>query len=228
MSAALKPLVLAGFCILALGACDSKQAPNETLAKVKIPAEPTLPKPVAPVESFVLDTAVKQTDTLESLQKLYGQANVVKGELPGAEGETSQGWIIHPNSPEKKLMVYLDESNLHPGSIVVDETDSKWQLSNAIKLGTDSKSLQSINQKPFAFYGFGWDYGGVISDWNKGELDNRTANGSHLGIHLCPPENPQLPDNYLLGDGTFKSDNPLALEFPPIVCKISLSFPQPQ
>ena len=122
-------------------------------------------------------------------------------------------------------MIYTDESNSHPGSLLVDEMNSKWQLSNSIKLGTNSKTLQSLNKKPFTFYGFYWDYGGVITEWNGGELSKKTASGSQINIHLCPPEDPKLPDNYLMGDGIFNSDNPLAVKFPPVVCKLGVYFP---
>jgi len=232
MSAGFKPMVVAGFCLLALGACDSKQAPVEVVVEKPKPveqiAEAVPPVAAAPVESFLLETAVKQSDTLESLRKQYGEANVIKSELPGAEGETSQGWMLFPNETEKKLLIYLDESDSHPGSITANELNSKWHLANSIKMGTDIKALQALNQKPFSFFGFYWDYGGVISDWNGGALDKKAADGSHIGIHLCPPEDPKLPDNYLSGDGTFQSDDPLAQQFPPVVCEIGLSFPQPE
>ena len=232
MSARLKPMLIAGVCLLALSACDSKQAPNEVVVEEAKPLEPTVtaavPEVAAPVVSFHLETAVKQSDTFESLQKQYGETNIVKGELPGAEGETSQGWMLFPKDPEKKLLIYLDANDLHPDSVISKGLTSKWQLSNSIKLGTDIKVLQALNQKTFSFYGFYWDYGGVISDWNGGSLDKKAADGSHIGINLCPPENAKLPDNYLSGDGTFKSNNPMALKFPPVVCEIRLSFPRPE
>ena len=232
MSTRLMPILIAGACLLALNACDSKQAPIETVAKAEKPptqaVTPAEPETVAPAEAFLLETAVRPGDTFESLQKQYGETNIVKSELPGAEGETSQGWMLFADDPEKKLLIYLDANDLHPGSIVVDDLSSKWHLKNSVKMGTDSKTLQALNQKVFSFYGFYWDYGGVISEWNGGALNNKAADGSHIGIHLCPPENTKLPDNYLSGDGTFKSDDPLALKFPPVVCKIGLSFPQPE
>jgi hypothetical protein len=122
-------------------------------------------------------------------------------------------------------MVYTDQSNSHPSSLLVSEVNSKWHLANSIKLGADSKTLQLLNKKPFAFYGFYWDYGGVVTDWNKGELDKKTPNGLHINVHLCPPENAKLPDNYLTGDGTFESDHPLAMQFPPVVCRLGVHFP---
>ncbi len=233
MSARLSFALVAGLCLTVISACDKAATPlaDEALEPVADNAKPeaapvALPAPTpAGVESFVLDTAVKHDDTLASLRTQYGEANVIEGELPGAEGETAQGWIIFPKDPEKKLMIYTDESNSHPGSLLVDEASSKWHLSNSIKLGTDSTTLQSLNKKPFTFYGFYWDYGGVITEWNGGELSKKTASGAQVNIHLCPPENPELPDNYLSGDGSFNSDNSLAVKFPPVVCKLGVYFP---
>lgn len=225
--------VLVGLCLVGISACHSEPAPvTEPATEVaSIPATKTEESPAplaetpAAVEPFLLETAAKPTDTLETLRKQYGNANVIEGELPGAEGETAQGWIIYPNEPEKILMIYTDESSAHPDSLLVDEATSKWHLTNSIKLGTNSKTLESLNKKPFIFYGFYWDYGGVVTDWNGGDLGKQAANGLHIDIHLCPPEDPKLPENYLSGDGTFKSDNPLAKKFPPVVCKLGVYFP---
>ena len=228
MTTRLKPMLIAAVCILAISACNSKQQLVEVVAEAAKPvaqAAAVKPEPAATTESFLLETAVKQRDTFESLQKQYGDTHIIKSELPGAEGETSQGWIIYPNDPEKKLMLYLDKGNTHPGSLLVDEAKSKWHLSNSIKLGTDIKTLEKLNGKTFSFYGFDWDYGGVIIEWNGGELGKKTSDGSGFSIHLCPPEDSKLPDNYLVGDQTFKSDNPLAQKFPPVVCRLGVSIP---
>jgi len=233
MSARLMPILIAGLCLSALNACGSKQAPAEAAEEAKPstpaaatpPATTALPEAVAAAEAFVLETAVRRSDTFEALQKQYGDANIVKGELPGAEGETSQGWIIFPDDPEKKLMIYTDADNTHPDTLLVNEANSKWHLSNAIKLSTDSKTLEALNQKPFDFFGFNWDYGGVVTEWNGGALSKPTATGVNIRISLCPPEHPKLPDNYLMGDGTFSSSNPLAQAFPPVVCELGVYFP---
>ena len=231
MPTRLKTMLIAGVCLFAISACDSKQKPVEVVAeqaKPAVQATAMASEAATTTESYLLETAVKQNDTFVSLQKKYGDTNIIKSELPGAEGETSQGWMLFPYDPEKKLLIYLDASDLHPDSVISNGLTSKWQLSNAIKLGTDIMALQTLNQKTFSFYGFYWDYGGVISDWNGGALDKKAADASHLGMNLCPPENAKLPDNYLSGDGTFKSDDPMALKFPPIVCEIRLSFPRPE
>ena len=178
MSARLSFALVAGFCLVGIIACDKAQTTTvETAAPiastsstpVETPAATDTPESPALADTFELDKAVKASDTLGSLRNQYGEANVIEGELPGAEGETAQGWIIFPKDPEKKLMIYTDESNSHPGSLLVDEANSKWHLSNSVKLGTDSTTLQSLNKKPFTFYGFYWDYGGVITEWNGGE-----------------------------------------------------------
>ncbi|MEO6172124.1 MAG: hypothetical protein ABIP02_03315, partial [Arenimonas sp.] len=168
-------------CALGISACNSSQAPSTDADKKTVATEtptiqtetsglPPAAEPPVLIEPFLLDTAAKSSDTLLTLRKQYGDANVIEGELPGPEGETAQGWIIYPNEPEKILMIYPDASSSHPESLLVDETTSKWHLSNSIKLGTDIKTLESLNMKPFIFYGFYWDYGGVITDWNGGEL----------------------------------------------------------
>lgn len=74
-------MLIAGVCLLALSACDSKQAPVEVVVEEAKPAEPTvtaaMPEVATPAVSFHLETAIKQSDTFESLQKRYGETNVI-------------------------------------------------------------------------------------------------------------------------------------------------------
>ena len=238
MSVRQKRLAFVGLCLLTINACDSKQAPANVAAEpvqavAAAPAQKTeavkvVTEVAAPADPFLLDTALSATDTFESLQTKYGKENVVKSELPGAEGETAQGWAIFKDSPDKQLLIYPDESDQHPSSVLVSGAESQWHFSNGIKMGSSIQSLESLNKKSFEFYGFYWDYGGAIKDWKKGEREKFNPNGLHLSLHLCPPEKLKLPDDYLSGDATFKSDDPLAKKFPPVVCELGFNFPQPE
>src|SRR5262249_17585108 len=70
---------------------------------------------------------------------------------------------------------------------------SDWTAPHGLKLGMALEDVEKANGKPFKLSGFGWDYGGLVVDWNKGALGNvacRTSGG------FCP-----APDNSLVAVG---------------------------
>ena len=50
---------------------------------------------------------------------------------------------------------------------------TKWKLPYGLKVGMSLQELEAINGKPLSFYGFEWDNGGLVFDWNKGNLETK-------------------------------------------------------
>jgi hypothetical protein len=170
-----------------------------------------------------IEQLLRADDTLASAQARLGADQVVTRILPGAEGEEYEAWVLYPQDPERQAVASLDEAGEHPVAIVVenDATDatSAWVRADGVRLGLSSTELETLNGGPFAFYGFGWDYGGTISDWRGGKLDpgaDRVAPAA-----LCAPVFPEgaEPDGYPTGDSEFSSDLPVLRAHPPRVCR---------
>ena len=161
-------------------------------------------------------------DTLDSLKQKYGAKTIKDGDVPGAEGEELDGWILYPDDPKRRIYIYLDDAGVRPSLLRVLDGESQWQRSDGIRMGLTLTRLIALNGgKPIEFSGFGWDYGGAISDWHGGAMENGKVGG---GLTLCPPDFPegQYPENYPSGDAQFSSSNELVLRYPPIVCEFSV------
>jgi len=225
---------LPGAFVLALTACQPSAPPPPTALSEPVATSPAAASTVAPVKAVespppssppdVLDAGVVGGgDTLDDLQKRFGSTNVKATNVPGAEGEEFPGWILYPDDPKRRVYIYLDDAGKHPSLARVLDAESQWRRRDAIHMGMTLKDLVAINGKPIQFSGFGWDYGGAITDMHHGALEKQLLPG---GLSLCPPSFPddKYPDKYPTGDAQFSSDNALAVRYPPVVCEFGLSL----
>ncbi|MFD0726316.1 hypothetical protein [Lysobacter brunescens] len=216
---------------LSLAACSESgdaapASPSAAPEAATAPAVKATPEaPQSAVETVpALESLLRPEDTLATAQARLGAAQVIAEELNGAEGETSPGWRLYPDDPERSIEVWLNESG-RPQALFVRGPKSIWVRADGVRLGMTSTDLQAKNGRPFKFLGFEWDYGGAISDWRGGAL---AADGKTRGpVVLCPPD--PHPMDYPAGDSEFASDDPRMVSNPAIVCEfgVNLDFVAP-
>lgn len=222
--------------MLALVACAACNRPPEStqiqpataarpvLAKV-LPAR-VVPEPDPP--TLVLPGAFAPDTTLAQLQQRFGKANVQVGEVPGAEGETSRGVVLFPGDPARLAYLYFQDAQTLTGLSMVRVFGpvSRWTLDDGIGIGTPLSEVLRRNGKPIRFYGFDWDYGGTITDWNGGKLAPRDNDPVRQLISLGSREGADA-GAYPLGDSEYSSDDPRypKLGASAVVNEIGVSFP---
>lgn len=114
---------------------------------------------------------INSKTTLEEIIKVFGSDNIENKSTYIDEGVMEVATtLIYPKTnyelrviwekekPYKKIMrvELLNENNI-------------WTV-DGIAVGTSIQKLNDLNKKIFTFYGFDWDYGGHVFDWNEGEL----------------------------------------------------------
>jgi len=79
----------------------------------------------------------------------------------------------------KEIIVHWKEKQAPLASIDMLElrdSASVYHFVNGIKIGSTLEELIKENGgAEFSFYGFGWDYGGTISDFNSGKLSKKSS-----------------------------------------------------
>ncbi len=104
------------------------------------------------------------------------------------------------------------------------------------------KEIETINGKPFALLGFGWDYGGTIAGaeggllTGLGEKEHDSVAVRSLIIRLSAAEffgmkaKPLTQDEFmkLSGERIFRSDHPLMQKLNPRVDEMIVKFPPPE
>ena len=105
----------------------------------------------------------------ESLAARFGAENLVEQTLPGPEGESYQATVLFPNDSARRAeIVWVDPTaRTRIAAISVGE-GSNWEGPLGARVSAPLSEIAAANGKPFTLWGFGWDYGGWVSDWNGG------------------------------------------------------------
>lgn len=218
--AALAAAMLVAGCTPAPVPAPQTPASMSTSARQpRAPRSPARPADARAPLPARLDEVTSASDTFDGLRARYGDTAIRRATLPGPEGEEFAAWLLFPDDPARRLVVRLDEAQQHPVSLIVRDGAS-WTRADGIRLGMDTRALDALNGRPFAFSGFGWDYGGTVTDWKGGRLEH---GGRSAGfVRLCEPPSP--PSDYPSGDGEFMSDDPAMAAKPARVCEFDVDL----
>lgn len=166
---------------------------------------------------------IRPTTTAQELATLFGEANVERRTIRGAEGaDRYDVSIIYPGTPNELTVFWRDNRyGIAPSSIQIKQAGTAWKMKNGITIGTTAAELNQCNGKPFTISGFGWDYGGSVSrGWNGGLL------GAQDGFSLQLRAVNRLPQE-LYGEAVrISSDDPRILPDAVTVGAIWIDFAQ--
>lgn len=220
----------AGLLLLLLSGCPSGSPANTTptaAPPVSSIATPEATASVAVSEEFLITEngfgPITAESTQVSLEERFGKEQVKAGEIPGAEGLMLPGLLVFPDQPDKQVSVFLtEETPPRVSHLQLAGQASQWKTTHGISLGTTLAELEKLNGKPFELTGFGWDYGGYVTDWKGGALEG-------MMIRLLPA-NQDLSEEEsaaVSGDQTIASDLAALAKADAKVSEISLVFVRP-
>lgn len=135
------------------------------------------------------------------LVQTFGSQNVKRQEIYLGEGATAPGFLIFADT-RNQVEVYYDTSVVkdRPAFLRISEEGTDWKSPEGITIGTTLEELVKINGKPITFFGFGWDYGGAVSNWNNGKIN--------AGLMLILNDTRSNTPEGLLGDKEILSTAP--------------------
>lgn len=147
--------------------------------------------------------------SLNTLQALFGKANVAPGKLPIGRGETVDGARICPGT-ESEFHVIWHPSGIGQRISSVRLVGKAWQLDNGLHAGLTLADVEKINGKDFKLYGFDWEGGGYAT------FENGTLQKGVI-IRFKPTEadySKDLNGNKLIPStsATLRAANPLVSE----------------
>ena len=224
---------LIGFVVLSLlavAAC-SPRSPEETPASSEAASE-AMASSLPPADYTSLanvmtcDWPVKKTDTAESLLATYKSYAQV-ATIPGAEGTEEKGVVLYGNDPRRKVEILFFDEAMTEVSIVLVRGDSQWSGPKGLHLGSALADVEAANEKPFKLGGFDWDYGGYVTDLNRGKLA-KIKGKCTLGIRFSIPENGGPVVDSITGDRTLVSTDPAVIDARPVVQELSIGWPKPE
>ncbi|WP_407428680.1 hypothetical protein [Arcticibacter sp.] len=131
---------------------------------------------------------------------------------------------IWPDS-EKEIIVHWKEKEPPLATIEMLElrdSSSVYHFTNGIKIGSTLQDLVKENGGiEFSFYGFGWDNGGTIVDFNSGKLSNNLP--CFQGVLAVPQEASEDSEaGQVMGDKQIKSSHSFFSRFNPRLVNIKI------
>ncbi|WP_316194895.1 hypothetical protein [Bradyrhizobium sp. SZCCHNRI3052] len=187
-------------------------------------AAPALAQGTPPMEGpITCSSPVAATDSANSLKQRYGDEAVVQ-DLPGAEGKTYKGLVLFPRAMDRRIEVgFIDDKVATVSGLTLRDTakTSRWSVAG-ITIGASLAAVQKANGKPFVVSGFGWDYGGFVTDFKNGTLGRILPGGCSVTVRFGRDKD---APRALSGDGVkVSSDNPALVKFAPVVTEIGINF----
>lgn len=210
--------------LLALGACSEPPPPAPPP-----PAPPPAPAAPAIAEADLYTLTVggsgfRAEGGIAGLKKRFGDAAVRVENVPLGEGAEEPGAVLFGDDPTRRAVVYFVDGKVDGplSAIYVREIESRWRGPLGLRVGMSSAELQQLNGRPFRFLGFEWDYGGYVSHWSGGVLENAVLAPGRIAVRLSAPSD--APEDYPRGDADFTSDVPTLVATPAIVSEFGLTF----
>lgn len=140
--------------------------------------------------------------TEAQLEQLYGAENLKMQRIVVAEGEEQAGVILFPDTDKEIEIIWqMASSEGKPAFIRISKDSTVWKTEEGITIGSSLEALEKANGKPFEFYGFEWDYGGLVTNWNGGNFN------SNIIVALVPQRFNVLKEN-MLGEIPLSSADP--------------------
>ena len=170
-----------------------------------------------------LSCAAWSNVTGASLEQRFGAGNVTEATLPGPEGEQYVATVVFGSEPAKRVeVVWRDlEAREVPMSVTVGGERSDWVGPHDIRIGSALADVEHANGRAFQLWGFDWDYGGYVSDWMGGALNDPAC---RFGVAFNPTGN----STGASGDNAFMSNAPAMRASNAHVSQMSLGFSHPE
>jgi hypothetical protein len=207
---------------------------SETAHPAKAPAPPA-----ASLRTISCEGPLFGGVTRAKVVTTFGAANVTEDEFPGAEGEgTYKATVLFAEKPADLVhLLWNDAPASGPQTVgTVDVFGSNWRGPGGIHVGSSIAEVEKANGKPFILYGIGWDYGGIVLDWQGGALGAIKPEAGpgmirrDCGLGVTFTQGPGVSNEATLkagGERKFTSDDPALRDAKLIVWEMLLSYGSP-
>lgn len=211
----------------------------EMLRKDSIKQENAKPKPAPAAASigknfeYVLRPGIgagpiRMDFDRKKLDSALGKNNVVTADLDMGEGQRVKGVKIFPGTTaEAEIFWHKRESQRYIALIRISKAGSPWKFRDGLKIGSTMEEVRLMNAGDFNIFGFGWDYGGQVASFNKGNLDRPYQIRKMTAIYFQPTHWKDLSEadrKSISGDQWKSTSLPAMKKAQPVVSKMILYF----
>lgn len=146
--------------------------------------------------------AITVHSTEGQLRIAYGSKQFISQNIIIGEGEESPGAILFPDTKNELELIWNPTFYPpRPSFARISRDSTQWKTIEGVSIGTTLEDLERINGKKFFFYGFEWDYAGLVASWNDGNLNE------YLIVALIPGNFEAVTPDFM-GEVKFASNDP--------------------
>jgi hypothetical protein len=203
--------ILIPLLLLVAFSCTEQKKPVTETAPVITPLPPVVDSLLITDSSWGL---IKKDMKFEDLKLIYGEANLKDERICGPECIDSLDVTkLYPGTINEAIIYWKDKA-FHKtiGMIVCYQDSALYHTDKGLKLKSGFTELLRLNGKKISFMGFGWDYGGTITSYNGGALENTAL---HYDIDLA--KEPAEDEMAVFGDTSLDTDMPLIKKLLPAI-----------
>lgn len=106
--------------------------------------------------------AITRTTTPADLARIYGAANLKRGKNDGPDDDVFEGIKVYPGTADE-FRVLLTQDGRQISHLRFERQGGTWRTAEGIRVGLTVAELEHISGGPFRFYGFAWQYGGLVT-----------------------------------------------------------------
>lgn len=159
----------------------------------------------------------------------FGAGAVVFRKVDGAEGEKIGATVLFPDDPKRRIELFWSDEAKRAGlSSARPGPANRAAAPDGVRPGMSIAEVEKLNGRPFTLSGFGWDYGGSVTDWKGGALAGPAPGGCVVSVRFAlPPDAADAVTEKVSGDREFSSSDRNIRAAKPIVEGFTLGWPQP-
>ena len=170
------------------------------------------------------DGAFAKDSDYARIVKIFGAANVTDEKIHSVGVGEIKATVIYGKDAKRRLeVVWKDEKARKNPFVMAKGADSAWKTEDGIGGGASVADIEKLNGKPFKLYGFEWDNGGLVSNFNGGALAKRKG-GCFLGLSFSPPDDVGAELYKVSGDKEFLSSDRNMRAVKPYLWQITIGW----
>jgi hypothetical protein len=152
----------------------------------------------------------------------FGKVNVTRETVYSPDAEEFDASVVFPRDPARRVEVVWWDEKARKRLAMIRVRGPGWSGPQEVRVGMTLDAAEAANGGPFALHGFGWDFGGVVTDW-KGGAFARLPGGCNLLLAFKDTASEAAPEE-VMGEKVFTSDMPAIKAVKPRVWEIQFRY----
>ena len=142
----------------------------------------------------------------------------------------TEGTVLFAKDANARLEISWRDAAARRQPVVIRRLASRgrWHTSSGITLGTDLKTIERLNGRPFTLAGLAFDAQGTVMSWRGGRLEADDSAECHLAMRLrvesSRGKTSASLERQVRGDSAFSSGHPAMQALNPTVYELFLWY----